>query len=143
MSWLSMPASFCVSLQTADLINHTARWVATNGPEFENKLKSTGGQEFFFLREGDRSLPTAYYRNRLRFEKDVLSAQPTGVATGRDQPPSGSATDESATHEDLGGVMRAQRERERRGRPADVTRTPEKSGRKSRSLFANRQASGA
>eukprot|EP01044_Picomonas_judraskeda_P047817 COSAG03_NODE_27369_length_253_cov_1.045455_1_plen_60_part_01 len=60
-----MPASFCVSLQTADLINHTARWVATNGPEFENKLKSTGGQEFFFLREGDRSLPTAYYRNRL------------------------------------------------------------------------------
>ena len=117
--------------------------MAKNGPEFENKLKSTGGQEFFFLREGARSLPTAYYRNRLRFEQDVLSAQRTEVATGRDQPPSVSATDLLATHEELGGVMRAQRERDRRGRPADVTRTPDESGRKSRSLFANRQASGA
>ena len=131
-----------MSAQTADLINHTARWVATNGPEFENKLKSTGGQEFFFLREGARSLPTAYYKNRLRFEQDVLSSQPTGAAMGRDEQ-LGTAPDEPGATPALGGVLQAHLEREKRGRPADGTRTPDESGRKSRSLFASRRASGS
>jgi len=135
-----VPIWFACVAQTADLINHTARWVATNGPEFEDKLKSTGGQEFFFLREGARSLPSAYYKNRLRFEQDVLSSQPTGAEMGHDEP-LGTAPDESGAMQALGGLMQAQLEREKRGTPANGTRTPDESGRKSRSLFASRRAS--
>ena len=126
--------------QTADLINHTARWVATNGREFEDELKSTGGSEFFFLQEGARSLPAAYYRNRLRFEQDVLSSQPTGAEMGHDEP-LGTAPDESGAGQVLGGVLQAQLEREKRGTPANGTGTPDEKGTSSRSVFARRRAS--
>ena len=98
-------------------------------------LMSTGGQEFSFLREGSRSLPAAYYRNRLRFEQDVLSAQPPEGLTGDSEAPAGSAA-EQVSMQGLGGKLQAQRQREKRGGAADVTRTPDESGRKSRSLFA-------
>ena len=110
--------------------------MATNGPEFENTLMSTGGQDFSFLREGSRSLPAAYYRNRLRFEQDVLSGQSPGAVTGHSEAAAGSAPDEQVSMQGLGGKMQAQRQREKRGGAADVTRTPDENGRKSRSLFA-------
>lgn len=146
--WPVVPASTLNRLpnvvreQMADLINHTARWVAKNGPEFEHKLTSSGSPEFSFLREGSKSLPAAYYRNRLRFEQEVLSSQPTGVLAGHDEPPHGTAArGEQVALEGLGARMKAEREREMYDSSvatADATGTPDEGRRKSLSLFAKR-----
>jgi hypothetical protein len=138
------------SSQMADLINHTARWVATNGPEFEVTLRTTGGrQEFAFLGEGASSLPAAYYRNRLRFELDVLSAQPAATGMGSVSPEERLGISISEFHdfaeveaqaaepvsaEGLGGKLAEARSKHGKAVGADGATTPD-DGRRKRSLF--------
>lgn len=65
----------------ADLINHTARWVAMNGVEFGEMLAAGDSQKFSFVGQ-EATLPAAYYKNRLRFELEVLSAEEAAAVRG-------------------------------------------------------------
>ena len=56
--------TFFAASQKANLINHTARWVASNGSDFAATLLQSDGRKFGFLAKGENTLPAAYYRNR-------------------------------------------------------------------------------